>query len=92
MCVWVNVCRIVLCLMAPLRLQAAGLSDRWTGRACGLSKISLYLSTFGNDSDCDAQSSALLAPCGRPASAYFGQYGISPNTLLCLLPWSTSQF
>lgn len=91
MCVCVNACWPVLCLMAPLRLQAAGLSDRWTGRACGLSKISLYLSTFGNDRDNDAQSSALLAPHGRPACAYFGQHGISPNTLLCLLPWGTSQ-
>ncbi len=77
--------------MTPLRLQATGLSDRWTGRACGLSKISLYLSTFGNDRDSDAQSSAPLAPRGRPACAYFGQHGISPNTLLCLLHWGTGQ-
>lgn len=91
MCAYVNAYWPVLCLMAPLRLQAAGLSDRWTGRACGLSKISLYLSTFGNDRDCDAQCSAPLAPHGRLASANFGQHGISPNTLLCLLPCGTSQ-
>lgn len=50
MCVSVT----VLCLMSPLRPKAVVLSDRWTGRACGFSKISLYLSTFGNDRDSDA--------------------------------------